>query len=226
MKCWKPITRDDIEVFLGLIYLTGHIQVPTISHYWQTNNLYNFPVYKNAMSRDKFLLILRALHFVKNPQKGEPKPADPLYKITPFFDLFHNRMNQIYYPTKELSLDESMFLWRGRLYFNQYIQNKRHKFGIKFYMLTQPDGLVLKLRIYCGSNDPILDGTGHVDKVVKYLLYDYYGMRHTVYMDNFYSSVGLTDFLLDKKTYTTWILRGNSKGNPLDVVIKKFKKVR
>lgn len=107
------------------------------------------------MSRDKFLLILRALHFAENPQRGEPRPVDPLYKITPLFDLFHNRMNQIYYPTKELSLDESMLLWLGRLYFRQYIQNKRHKFGIKFYMLTQPDGLVLKSRIYCWSNDPI-----------------------------------------------------------------------
>lgn len=224
IKNWKNITRDDFEVFLGLIFLTGQISAPTIPHYWQTNDLYNFPVFRNAMSRDKFLLILRALHFAENPPIGDPKPDDPLYKITPLFDLFHNRMKQIYYPSKELSLDESMLLWRGRLYFRQYIQNKKHKYGIKFYVLTQPDGLVLKTRIYCGSSDRIVGGKGHVDKVVKYLLDDYYGVGHTVYMDNFYNSVDLTEYLLDKNTYVTGTLRGNRKGNPLDVVNKKLKK--
>lgn len=82
-------------------------------------------------------------------------------------------MKLVYYPTNELSLDKSMLLWRGRLYFRQYIQNKKHKFVIKFYVLTQPDGLVLKTRIYCGSSDPIVGGKGHVKKVVKYLLDDY-----------------------------------------------------
>lgn len=52
---------------------------------------------------------------------------------------------------------------------------------------------------------------------------DYYGVGHAVYMDDYYNSVGLTDYLLDKKTYTTGTLRGNRKGNPLDVVNKKLK---
>lgn len=224
IKNWKNITRDDMEIFLGLIFFTGHISAPTISHYWQTNDLYNFNVFRNAMSRDRFLLILRCLHFTENPPTGGPKPNDPLYKITPLFDLFHNRMKQVYYPTKELSLDESMLLWRGRLYFRQYIQNKKHKFGIKFYVLTQPDGLVLKTRIYCGSSDPIVGGKGHVDKVVKYLLNDYYGVGHSVYIDNLYNSVEFTEYLLDKNTYVTGTLRGNRKGNPSDVVSKKLKK--
>jgi len=213
-----------MEVFLGLIFLTGHTTAPTIAHYWKINDLYNFNVFRNAMSRDRFLLILRCLHFAENPPTGDPKLDDPLYKIIPLFDLFYNRMKQVYYPTKELSLDESMLLWRGRLYFRQYIQNKKHKFGIKFYVLTQPDGLVLKKRIYCGSFDPIVGGKGHVDKVVKYLLSDYCGVGHSVYIDNFYNSVDLTEYLLDKNTYVTGTLRGNRKGNPSDVVNKKLKK--
>jgi len=129
-----------MEVFLGLIFLTGHIPAPTISHYWQINDLYNLNDFRNAMSRDRILLILRCLHFAENPPTGDLKLDDPLYKITPLFDLFHNRMKKVYYPTKELSLDESMLLWRGSHYFRQYIQNKKHKFGIKLYVLTQPNG--------------------------------------------------------------------------------------
>jgi len=110
-----------MKVFLGLIFLTGHIPAPTIPHYWKKNDLNNFYVFRNTMSRDRFLLILRCLHFAENPPTGDPKPNDLLYKITPLMDLFHKRMKQIYCPAKELSLDDSVLLWRGRLYFRQYI---------------------------------------------------------------------------------------------------------
>ena len=36
-----------------------------------------------------------------------------------------------YYPGRDLSLNEAMVLWRGRLLFKQFIKNKRHKYGIK-----------------------------------------------------------------------------------------------
>lgn len=91
-----------------------------------------------------------------------------------------------------------MFLWCERLYFRQYIQNKKHKFGLKFYLLIQPDDLFLKSRIYCGSNDPIVGGKGLVERVVKY---DYYGVGHSVYMDNYYNSVRFTEYFLYINTY-------------------------
>lgn len=101
----NPSHGNKFEVFLGLIFLTGHVSVSTISHYWQTNELYNFPTFTNAMSRDRFLLIFRSLHFAESMKNGDLRSTDPLYKIRPLFDIFHSRMKEIYYPTKELSLD-------------------------------------------------------------------------------------------------------------------------
>ena len=56
---------------------------------------------------------------------------------------------------KNLSIDESMMLWRGKLVFSQYITNKHHKYGIKFYKLCTYDGLVLTAEAYGrqGFND-------------------------------------------------------------------------
>jgi hypothetical protein len=56
-------------------------------------------------------------------------------------------MNECYYPSRELSIDEFMVLWRGRLRFRQYIKGKRHKFGIKLYVLCEPKGIALKIII-------------------------------------------------------------------------------
>ena len=49
-----------------------------------------------------------------------------------------------------------MMLWRGRLIFRQYIKNKKHKYGIKYFELCTHDGLVLKIAMYTsdGFDDP------------------------------------------------------------------------
>nr|CAI5833433.1 unnamed protein product [Callosobruchus analis] len=52
----------------------------------------------------------------------ENKRKDALQKIRLVILLFNNKMLTVYYPNKELSLDESMMLWRGRLAFRQYIK--------------------------------------------------------------------------------------------------------
>ncbi|GBP40875.1 PiggyBac transposable element-derived protein 4 [Eumeta japonica] len=108
-------------------------------------------------------------------------------------------MADCYCPGRQLSLDESMVLWRGRLLFRQYIKNKRHKYGLKLYMLTEPDGLILKFRVYAGSKDVEVTGKGHAEKIVLHLLEDFLEKGHEVYMDNYYNSVGLAKNLWKRK---------------------------
>lgn len=62
------------------------------------------------MSRDRWMLILRCLHFVKNPAQYEPQPKNRLYKINLFLDKFHENIDQIQSPTIVLAIDESMVL--------------------------------------------------------------------------------------------------------------------
>ncbi|KAJ8940578.1 hypothetical protein NQ314_010656 [Rhamnusium bicolor] len=139
-------------------------------------------------------------------------------------DIFNSRMELVYYPNKELSLDESMVLWRGRLRFRQYIKGKRHKFGIKLYVLCEPNGLSLKVIVYSESAAPQLGGSQHTEKVVLTLLREKFSVGHAIYMENSYNSVKLTEDLLDKKTYVTGTLRANKKGNPADILKYQLKK--
>ncbi|KAF0721300.1 piggyBac transposable element-derived protein 4-like [Aphis craccivora] len=38
-------------------------------------------------------------------------------------------------PFQNLVINESLVLWKGKLSFNQFIRNKRHRFGINFFIL-------------------------------------------------------------------------------------------
>ncbi|KAE9521286.1 hypothetical protein AGLY_018305 [Aphis glycines] len=222
ISTWKPTNKDEMLTFLALIIHTGTIKLNRLNDYWKKHHLFNITCFSNYMSRDRFLVIMRCFHFAPNID-DQAQPLDRMYKVRPLIDYFNNKMNTIYYPKRELSLDESMVLWRGRLVFWQYIQNKRHKYGIKLYMLTEPAGLVIKFAIYTGVFDD-MGGQGHASKVVLHLMSEKLENGHSLYMDNFYNSFDLATSLIQKNTYCTGTLRINRKNTPVEVKQAKLKK--
>lgn len=98
IKSFKEITKEDLEIFLGLIFLSANIRTPSFTHYWKKNNLYDFPSFSNAMPRDRFHNIICTLYFSKNLETEQFKLSDPLYKIWSLLDHFNNTMQEIYYP--------------------------------------------------------------------------------------------------------------------------------
>ncbi|KAG8236992.1 hypothetical protein J437_LFUL017113, partial [Ladona fulva] len=150
---WKELAVGEFQIFLGLLFHMGTIRLNRLNDYWRKGKLFDLKCFSNFMARDRFQGILQALHFSRNPEENEPMPNDRLYKIRPLINLFHERMRTIYTPRKELCVDESRVLWRGRLIFRQFIKNKRHRYGLKVYMLTEPSGLVLKFIVYTGQAD-------------------------------------------------------------------------
>lgn len=133
-------------------------------------------------------------------------------------------MNEVIEPTKNLSLDESMVFWRGRLIFRQYIKTKQHKFGVKMYMLTESRGFIHKIMIYSGQWHDVSESMTHTEFVVDNLMNGLHHKERALYMDNFYSSVQLSIKLLQKNTYVTGTLRSNRKNNPVEVIAQKLKK--
>lgn len=221
ISVWKDMTVSELRIFLGLTIHTGTIKLNNLQHYWKTHRLFS-TCFGKYMSRDRYLLIMRCLHFHGNIDNHQ-EITDRLYKVRPLLDYFSQKMKSIYYPGRNLALDESMVLWKGRLIFKQYLPKKRHKYGIKIYMLTESDGTVLDLVIYTGAND-VLGGKDHTQKVVLHLMRNYLHSGHSVYMDNFYNSYDLAKSLISQSTFCTGTLRKDRKGSPKDIMQAKLKR--
>ena len=132
----------------------GIIQKPNIQMYWSNDPLYSTPIFKQVMNRDRYLLILKFLHFNNNdnmPGRTEPNP-DKLFKIRPLVDHLFEKFQEIYTPSKNVCIDESLLLWKGRLHFKQYIPLKRSRFGIKLFMLCEDGGYTYRFRVYTGKD--------------------------------------------------------------------------
>ena len=219
---WKDLEVDEFLVFLGVFLQMGNVKMNRFQDYWKKDPLFHNTGIANCISRNRFLLILHALYFVKDTAPGEPQPTDKLYKIRPIIDFFNKRMCEVYYPNRELCLDEPLVLWGGRL-FHQYIKNKKHKCGIKLYFLSTSSGVVQKIAIHTGLLDDYR-WKNHAHKIVLHLLNEKLNVGHHVFMDSYYNSFDLAKLLLDKKTHCTGTLRMTRKNIPKDVQTTKLQK--
>ena len=91
---------------------------------------------------------------------------DRLSKMRMIIEHFNKTMLELITPEKNLSIDESIMLWYGRLIFRQYTKNKHHKFGIKFYELCTHDGLVLSAEMYGGQGFNDVNNLGQTAAII------------------------------------------------------------
>jgi hypothetical protein len=91
------------------------------------------------MSRDRFLAIMTMFHLNNNDAKaarGQPG-YDPLFKIRPVIDTLITKFQDVYTPEEQLTIDEAICPFRGRIFFRVYIKGKPHKYGIKMFELVR-----------------------------------------------------------------------------------------
>lgn len=219
---FKPLTMQELKNFLGINMLMGNIQMPTLKHYWQVKNkLYHHPIIGNTMSRNRFLLLLRSLRFYDTSKTDTSKKDKIQYVLTHLLENFQ----KFYSPCKQLSVDEALLGFKGRLSYKQYIPLKRSRFGIKLYELSTSSGYVLDVMIYTGKGTVMDDRKrGHGFQVVKKLMHRYRKRGHALFLDNYYTSIDLAEYLYREGTQITGTIKSNRKGIPLFVTKEPLKK--
>ena len=174
--------------FLGLVLHMRLVAMPTYKFCWSQDWLYKNELFKSVMTRDRFRSIMRFLNFGEEPVNEE----DRLGKIKLLINYVNTIFPVIFILHKELSLDESMMLSRGRLVFRQYIKNKRHMYRIKIFELYTNDGVVLKTEIYSGWKFQDPQSLGQTGAVVLHLMEPYLDKGYHLFTDNWYNSLPLT----------------------------------
>ena len=205
---WTPVNTLELKAFFGLVFLTGLIRKPDIASYWSTDPVTATPHFGRTMSRNRFQLIQRFLHYSDN--SVAPTEPDRLRKIRPVLDYLGGKFKELYQPDMNISIDEGALLWRGRLSFKVYSPQKPIHYCIRSYILCSSEtGYCYSLRPYCGVHVTLAD-------TVTGLLGDLTGKGYRLFMDNFYNSIKLSEQLLELKTHTCGTLR-NNRGAPPSV---------
>jgi hypothetical protein len=108
------------------------------------------PIFSEIFTERRFHILPKFLHFVDNEHYEEATCSSRrLYKLKPALDHLNDGFRSVYTPECEVSVDESLMTWKGRLSGKLYIPLKQAKYGIKSFELCEAkSGYVWNFIIY------------------------------------------------------------------------------
>ena len=153
-----------MKKFMGMTLYMGLVKKPALRDYWATDILMTTPfcLSKQNLSRNRYIDILRYIRF------SDPRNVRQENKNTRLEDLLNlcHQISATYLPGQDLSVDEALLLFKGRLQIKEFVRIKRARFGVKLFLLCDTDGytrfcipyskLILKSRIMRESNNMVL----------------------------------------------------------------------
>ena len=136
--------------FIALAPQLGDVLKDTLHDYWSSLTQTRTPIFGETMARDKFLHILRLLHFADNSQRPDQREEhDRLWKLRTVFDTLGFNYAKPYNLSENLAVDEVNVKYRDRVIFRQYIPMKK-SLNIKIYKLCDEAGYTCAMRVYLG----------------------------------------------------------------------------
>ena len=168
------------------------------------------------MKRNRFDKISQYLHVADNttnPPRGQPG-HDKLAHVRPILDDVREKCRTLYRPHQNVSIDEAMVAFRGRLSWRQYVPSKPTKYGMKVWVRASPvNGFLSDFQVYTGRAEINQPEESLGARVVKDLSVGL-SQGSIVNCDNFFSSPALFTDLLARGIYARGTIRVNRKGMP------------
>ncbi|XP_068112061.1 uncharacterized protein [Hyperolius riggenbachi] len=229
---WKPTTIGQLKQFLGLILNMGLTKKLRYKSYWAKDVTHHKPLYSMIMPRTRYETLMRFLHFIDNslcPDRNHPT-FDHLFKIRPLLNHFTQKFAEVYTPSKNIVVDESLIDFTGGLGMKPFIPNKRGRHGVKLYKLSESStGYTYRFRLYEGK-DQELDPPGCPSyvgingKTSLDLLSPLLNQGYHVYMDNFCADIPLFKHLYERQTVACGTIRASRQGFPKELAWHQLKK--
>ena len=209
---WRETDAKEVEAFFTLNILFGI--------YWSKNQLLGVPEVQKIFPRNRFAKISQYLH-LNNKRRELPRGHanhDKLFKVQPILDSIVEAVKSEYRPSKNVSIDEAMIPFKGRLSLKQYISLKPVKRGIKVWECADSsNSFICDLEVYTGKQrdgNP-KQGLGH--RIVRNLTRPLVGKNNHVFVDNFFNSLALAEDFLRDRIYICGTVRGNRQGIPRQI---------
>lgn len=180
------------------------------------DSVFRFRNISDCMSRNKFDAIKKWLSFNDESErirKGQDG-YDSLFRLRKLATHFNARFNSIP-KNARLSVDEQMCSTKMVHHLRQYLPDKPHKWGVKFFVLCDSNGYSYVFEIYTGArhddiilpDTPNIGVTGNVVIRLTQTVPDF--INHIIYFDNFYTSLPLQVYLRARGIFAVGTIRSN-----------------
>ena len=184
------------------------------------------PIFRNTMSRDRYQKIMKHLRFDDFFSRRQRRETDKFCLIFEVWNCFIENCKKCSVPNFDLTIDEQLFPCKTRCPFIQYMANKPHKFGIKFWLLTDAQSKYLcNGKPYLGKDPSRSRCSDLPGDVCLTLLQPYYKKGYNVTTDNYFTSLKLAEELKQKKITILGTIRKQRREVPSTELIMKDKEL-
>ena len=221
---WKETTVPEMKAFIGILIYLGILKLPRLELYWSNIDMHiATPGISQIMPLVRFQQIFRFFHLTNSENAvlhGQPG-HDRLFKVRSLLDLVVPKFGEEYTLHQQVSVDEAMIKFKGRLGFKQYMKDKPIKWGMKVFVLADAtNGYVSNLQVYTGKGVDS-GGTSNVGlctRVVLDLMDGLHGSGHELYTDNYYTSPTLFLTLYNLGINACGTVRSNRRFFPKELI--------
>ena len=192
---WRAVTQEELKAFLAALIISNDlIVVPRDERYFFSSSetrLFHIPGVKSILKSRKRFFELKSYIYFCDPEHelSEEESRDTLYKVRAIYNELVTKFKQLFNCSREISIDEAMVPFKGKLAIKVRMPDKPVKFGVKFFELCDAKtGYCKNFSLYAGQDNRQAGNLGKTGKVVMDLLKDLYYTNHHLYVDNFYTS--------------------------------------
>lgn len=210
---WHATNSEEMKAFIAINIIMGIKDLSVYVDYWSTDPILHDPFVANIMPRRRYEKLCQFMHC---SIAADEDRADKLTKVRPLITLCQRNFNACFAPSKDLSVDEAMVQFDGRLSWKQYLPNKPVKWGIKLWCLCDAaTGYCLAFMVYTGAETGDVAPTHDLGyRVVMELMSAYLNQQRHVYADNYFTTVTLAKELLRCGTYLCGTTRSHRREFP------------
>ncbi|GBP03558.1 PiggyBac transposable element-derived protein 3 [Eumeta japonica] len=219
LKC----TSTEITKLLAIHIIMGCVPYPRLPMYWRAGT--KLGLICNIMSRDRYLTLRNALHVVEGDSAPDSEKGNVLWKVQPMIDKVKDTCNKLervgFY-----SIDEQMIPFTGRCKLRQVVKNKPRPVGLKNFVMTTSEGLMLDFAIYEGAKTMFGESNLGLGPSVILSLAKSIPPGSCVYHDRYFTTVPLIEEMEKLNLHSTGTIMQNRIPDRATIKFKKDSAMR
>ena len=225
----RNIDLIELKAFFGIMYLRGakHLNLSSTDDLFYHES--SLDIFSSTMQYKRYSFLRRFLDFDDKETRADRWQYDKYACFREVFEAVNKKNATLRTPSMHLSIDETLYPYRGRIGFKQYNPSKPAKYGLLYRSICDSEVQYCYFTLpYAGKPEKIGDQhpaskfyvTG-TDEYSKYLVTNLQEMNdvkgRNISMDRYFTSVTLARWCLERKITIVGTMRMDRKGIPPEI---------
>lgn len=217
---WKDVTVAEFKAFIAICLALGYVQYTNREVAFRDEDFGSLFI-RRLMTLSRFNLILRCWHWenVGDPsgdfERKELRKANPFWATDDFCILISDTCRKCYCCGQRIDIDEQTVPFKGRHKCRCFNPAKPEKFHLKLYCLNcSKTKYQWAFYFYHGASEIRNNMSATMYPVVKLFTEELWNFNYILFVDNWYTSLPLLKWLVDKGAHMVGTVKTNKQGLP------------